>query len=140
MSVTLHEPALRRLLETPGGAVGRDITRRITNVAARAVENASGREVRMRTGALADSVQAEVRTDGIGLHGRVWSDLDYGYYLEAGTPPHTIRARNAFYLAGGRYAEPFHPDPLIREDLRVVDHPGFESKPWLTDALEEFDP
>lgn len=133
MSVTLYEPALRELLESPFGPVAADTVRRANNVRDRAQQNAQA-EFRTRTGNLVQSIGTfpvdtlegafamEVGTDG----------APYGLLLELGTEMHEIVAVNGPVLV----SEPGHPDPLWYPH-RAVTHPGFPPRPWLVPALRE---
>ena len=137
-AISLNEPALIGLLYGEAGPVGIDIQRRAEKVAVKARQNASGGMVARRTGALADSVTVSSRRIGPETGRVVGSNLPYARYLEEGAPQgQIIYAQNHRFLAGGRYADPQHSDPLIREDLTIVAWPGFPSYPWLSSALEE---
>lgn len=132
MTVTLFEPALFALLQSPTGPVAQDILRRAERVAQFSRENVQA-QFRSRTGNLlqsigvfpfetAEGLQAEVGTDG----------APYGRLLETGTPAHGISAVNAPVL----FSEPGHPDPLLKAQ-RTVSHPGMAPQPWLVPALRD---
>lgn len=128
MTVTLIESGLQRLLNSEAGPIGRDIIRRGEAVLQRAQENASGGVVESRSGQLAASLQLQIQPGPAAV---VSTPLPYGLYLEQGTPPHVIAARNARLLV----SEPSNPDPL-RQAQFSVNHPGFGPKRWLSSALE----
>lgn len=132
MSVTLHEPALQALLDSPFGPVSADCVRRAENVRDLAMQNAQA-QFRTRTGNLVDSIGLFPGEDGQGFNCEVGTDgAPYGLLLELGTHEHAIRAVNAPFLV----SEPGHPDPLWTYH-RAVMHPGFPPRPWLEPALRE---
>lgn len=56
----LNEPGLRRLLESPLGAVGQDLQRRAENVVTLATLRASGPVIGIRSGALHSGIRYEI--------------------------------------------------------------------------------
>lgn len=101
-------------------------------MAEQARRNASGELLRRRTGLLAESVRPIVRLDPLsdGVRVGVGSLAPYAGYLEHGTGPHPIVARNRRFLA----SRADNPDPLERP-RRGVNHPGNEPKHWLRAAV-----
>ena len=61
MTVTLNEVALKALLESENGPIGRDLRRRAENVTARAEQNASGPIIGIRTGNLHSGIRYEIQ-------------------------------------------------------------------------------
>lgn len=132
MSVTLYEPALRTLLDSPFGPVAADTIRRASNVRDYAQQNAQA-EFRTRTGNLVQSIDIFPDEDALGFHVEVGTDgAPYGLLLELGTAEHEIRAINSPFLV----SEAGHPDPLLNYH-RAVNHPGFPPRPWLMPALRQ---
>lgn len=120
MAARLNESAVRLLLDSPVGAVGRDLQRRAENVTRLATLRASiysgdGPTLGIRSGALHSSISYQIEADALGLratigtnamstwHGRPFSYPSYHDVAGEGTPP-----------IGGR-------------------------RPWLTGALRAFD-
>lgn len=90
-----HPDALRRLFTGPQGGIARDLARRAIKVQNQAKLNASGGQVpnannpegrgpNVDTGRLRSSITFEIREDALGLHARVGTNVEYGYYLETG--------------------------------------------------------
>lgn len=124
--VVFNESSLTRLLGSPEGPVARDLLRRAINVENQAKINATGRPgPNVQTGRLRSSITHDLRRDSIGLVARVGTNVSYGAYVELGTTPHRIVARNrrALFWRGAR-----HP-------VRAVNHPGTRPFPYLRPAL-----
>jgi hypothetical protein len=131
MSVTLFEPGLIELLESPTGQVTRYVTAQAEQVAEIARENVRT-QFATRSGKLFDSIGIfpEETVDGVAYE--VGTDgAPYGRVLEVGGEPHEIYAVNRRFL----FSEPDNPNPLVNRNMRVVTHPGPPAKPWLEPAL-----
>jgi phage gpG-like protein len=98
----------------------------------------SGQVLHARTGALRDSIAAEVTVDGAKILVRLFSrgDVRYAAIQEYGgrTPAHDIvpnKAKALAFLAGGR-----------RVFARIVHHPGstIPARPYLGPALAQMGP
>lgn len=138
MTVTLNQPAIDRLLHSPGGPVGQDLARRAMNVENEA-RTVIGGMFNIRTGNLLRSVKSEVRTGVNGLEATVYCDPDvapYAGFLEHGTHGHEINPRGAGYLLR---SEPDNPTPL-RTPQPSVYHPGNRPFGFLQEALAAFQP
>ena len=122
------EQELAALLESPEGAVARDLLRRGLNVESQAKLNASGGPPgpKVQTGRLRASITTQLDRDERGLVVRVGTNVEYARYVEEGTPPHRIQARRkkALHWKGAR-----HP-------VFAVNHPGTRARPYLRPALE----
>lgn len=135
--VRVRPLSIQRFVIAGSPSGGRPVSARGANAMAarmlqRARENCSGGIVRLRTGALASSLFPIVRRlPSGGMRVGVGSNLRYARYLEEGTPPHTIRARRVKYLRSA----PGHPDPLRAPGIVAVNHPGFEAKRILSEAV-----
>ena len=91
-----------------------------------------------RSGKLADSVVAFVEPDprrpNQGFRVVLGTTLEYGGFLERGTPGHFIFPRRFRYLK----SRPDHPpnrNPLENRVYGGVYHPGFAGKLWLRRSL-----
>jgi hypothetical protein len=73
------------------------------------------------TGKLRESIEHEVD----GMTARIGSNVSYALYVEEGTSPHIIRAKN-----GGALFWPGADHPVA-----VVHHPGTRAEPYLKPAL-----
>lgn len=132
MSVTLFEPGLIALLDSPAGPVGRYITRQGEAVAELARQNVRA-QFRTRTGNLEQSIGVFPAETPDGLEVEVGTEgAPYGLILEQGAEPHQILPVAAPVLV----SPPGHPDPLDAPRVRV-DHPGSAPRPWLRPALEQ---
>lgn len=97
MSVLLDEAALHNLTHSTFGLVGRDTARRTDRVLARAVENASGTRLDIRSGELVRLLRARVYGTPTGVVGVVatnalstWHGGPFSYpsYLDRYGGPH----------------------------------------------------
>jgi hypothetical protein len=132
VSVVLNEAALTTLLDSEFGAVGIDTARRSSNVYDAAYQKITSTYT-MRTGALINSLKANVARDAFGLRGRIYCDADiapHAVYLELGTVPHEITARNNDRLVSA----PDNPDPLLSDPV-TVNHPGNRGSHFLWESL-----
>lgn len=122
-----NEPALHNLLEGPQGEVATDLLRRTLNVESQAKLNASGGGTgpNVRSGRLRASITHQLARDGGGLVGRIGSNVEYARYVEEGTEPHRIEARNKRALHWPGAAHP----------VLAVNHPGTRARPYLRPAL-----
>jgi Bacteriophage HK97-gp10, putative tail-component len=122
----LNPVGLRDVLESPSGPVYRDLLRRAIRVESRAKLNASGRPgPNVDTGRLRASITHRLVVDANGLYAEVGSNVSYAAFVEYGTRPHRITARNrrALYWKGAEY-------PVF-----AVNHPGSKPYPFLRPAL-----
>jgi hypothetical protein len=132
VSVTLLEPGLIALLDSPAGPVARNITAKAEAVAELARQNVQA-QFRTRTGNLQQSIGVFPRETPDGLEAEVGTEgAPYGLVLELGSDPHLILPVAAPVLV----SPPGHPDPLDAPRVRV-DHPGSIGRPWLRPALEQ---
>lgn len=109
-----REQGFHLLLDTPHGAVGLDLERRLINCVNLAkvfatgaptelARNPEGRGPRVRTGRLRSSIAHEVEATPTGLVGRYGSNVPYAYYLETGlrngsTYPFLLPALSAVHV------------------------------------------
>jgi hypothetical protein len=112
-----------------GGQVHRHIGEIADRVVSRAVGNLNEHT---RTGALAQSIHKEENSDARGTFFDIGSNLPHSTFLEEGTQPHPIQARQVRLLRSA----PDHPDPL-RHPVPEVSHPGNQPMPFLRPALEQ---
>lgn len=98
--------------------------------AARAVVNRAKVLCPVDTGRLRASIRVERRSFlGLRLRWTVGSDVEYAAYVNDGTRPHKITAKNAKAL---RFR--WKGQTVI---VRSVQHPGTKAKPFLDRALRE---
>jgi hypothetical protein len=118
--VVWNEVALNDLLAGPNGAVVKDLARRGLNVETQAKLNCPVDGGRLRA-----SIRHEIDVDARGPVARIGSNVSYARYVEEGTPPHRIVARNkkALHWPGARH-------PVL-----AVNHPGTRARPYLRPAL-----
>ena len=132
MTVTLLEPGLIALLDSPASPVSRYVTLKAEAVAEVARQNVQA-NFRSRSGTLLASIGTFPSETPDGLEVEVGTDgAPYGRILEVGGEPHPIDAVNRRTL----FSEPDNPDPLVKRGLTTVIHPGPAAKPWLKPALE----
>lgn len=126
---------MAELLRGPTGPVVRHLVARATVVQAAAKAQAP-----RRTGCLQDSIVKRVEDTPMGALVRIVADTtpcsptrtSYAWWVEEGTPPHDIVARNAsalaFYWANG-------PDGPGTYFFRKIKHPGTKGVHFMRDAL-----
>ncbi len=122
----LNPAGLAQVLAGPNGPVYRDLLTRAIRVESRAKLNASGRPgPRVNTGRLRASITHRVFSSPTGAFAEVGTAVEYAAFVEYGTDPHTITARNkrALYWKGAA-----HP-------VYSVNHPGNRPYPFLRPAL-----
>jgi phage gpG-like protein len=122
----LNPAGLAEVLASPAGPVYKDLLVRAIRVESRAKLNASGRPgPRVNTGRLRASITHRVFSSPSGAFAEVGTNVEYAAFVEYGTGPHTITARNkqALYWKGAA-----HP-------VRSVQHPGNRPYPFLRPAL-----
>lgn len=118
-NLRLNDGVLDRMLNSPGGEVGRYLNR----VGVKILVGAQAM-VGIRTGNLRRSLHMRHSRDGRGQYVKVGSDLDYAYVHHEGARPHQIRAttgRMLRFRSGGRMVH-----------VRSVNHPGFRGRKYLT--------
>lgn len=74
------------------------------------------------TGNLKNQIDVKIEPSGEAIISMPY----YGYYVEFGTPPHTIRAKNKKYLY---WEGADHP-------IKEVHHPGTRPQPFIRNALQ----
>jgi len=123
-NVIFYEPVIDRLLDQPGGAVGRYMRARGLRVLAGAK-----RQVGVKTGALRASLHMRHMRDPKGQYVTIGSSLPYARMHHEGTRPHLIR--------------PTTPTGVLRFVTRgqlvithLVQHPGTRPNRYLTDNLK----
>lgn len=83
-----NQAAWRRLVESPEGAVAKDLLKRGARVQARARKNLGGGQSgpkRVRTGLLRVSIGVQLRLKSTGRSVRIGTDLYYSYWVHEGT-------------------------------------------------------
>lgn len=80
MAIRFYEAALRQLLASPTGPVGRDLARRATRV-----QNQAKALCPVDTGRLRSSITYALGADGRGPFADVGTNVTYGIFVELGT-------------------------------------------------------
>ena len=122
----LNPAGVAEVLAGPNGPVYRDLLVRAIRVESRAKILASGRPgPKVQSGRLRASITHRLLSSPEGAFAEVGTNVEYAGFVEYGTGPHTIRARNrqALYWKGAD-----HP-------VRSVRHPGNRPYPFLRPAL-----
>lgn len=102
MTVVLNEPAIRLLLESEAGPVGRDLRRRAEQVTALASTNASGDLIGIQSGDLHSGIRYEVRQGSGGLEAVIRTDAEHrgfaypAWHDQNGRPWLTSALRDGF--------------------------------------------
>lgn len=120
--VTFYEPAIRTLLKSPEGAVGRYLRRK-----GKLIEAAAKRQVGVRTGALRSSIHMRHGRDVRGQYVMVGSKLPYAKMHHEGTQPHMIFPNKASILRFTKRGQVIY--------AHAVAHPGTRANKYLTDNL-----
>ncbi|MGI5171873.1 hypothetical protein ACQEU3_46780 [Spirillospora sp. CA-253888] len=132
-----NNPELHRLLNSPDGAVARDLARRgvIGAQAAKRLCPTSPRGSGDRgSGYLRSSIGWDVGKDARGLYvdvkatARTPDGKSYGLFVEYGTAPHVIESKGDYPLRNRKTGQVFG---------RRVQHPGTAPQPFLRPALQE---
>lgn len=118
--VDLNHAAIRDLLGSPDGPVGRVLSEAAVKVTAGAK-----RRCPVRTGRLRGSIDWDLDTAG-GLHADIGTDVSYALAVEFPTKPHVIRSHGNYPLRSG--------DKTFG---RVVHHPGTRGQSFLRSALDD---
>lgn len=113
-----NDGALRLLLASPVGAVGKDLARRAIRVTNKAKQLCP-----KDTGRLSQSITWKITVSGLGLDAIVGTNVEYAVYVHEGTRPHVIEGKPWLYWKGAA-----HP-------VRRVNHPGTRAHRFLVDAL-----
>ena len=122
----LNPAGVAEVLAGPEGPVYRDLLARAIRVESRAKLLASGRPgPRVQTGRLRGSITHRLFSSPQGAFAEVGTNVEYAAFVEFGTPPHVITARNARALYWKGAAHP----------VRSVRHPGNRPYPFLRPAL-----
>ena len=121
--VIFRDPVIDRLLDQPGGAVGRYLRRK-----GKLITAAAKRQVGVQTGALRASIHMRHMRDPRGQYVKIGSPLPYARMHHEGTRPHLIR--------------PTTPGGVLRFQTKgqivhahLVRHPGTSANRYLTDNL-----
>lgn len=120
--VTFYEPAIRKLLKSPDGAVGRYLRRK-----GKLIQAAAKRQVGVRTGALRSSIHMRHGRDVRGQYVMVGSKLPYAKMHHEGTQPHMIFPTRASILKFTKRGQVIY--------AHAVAHPGTKANKYLTDNL-----
>jgi hypothetical protein len=120
--VIFYEDKMFKLLESPRGAVGKDLARR-----GRLVRAAAKKQVGVRTGALRSSIHMRHLADSMGQYVQIGSDLNYALMHHNGTKPYLILPNRSPVLAFEKRGK------LIL--AHSVNHPGTKANKYLTDNL-----
>ena len=121
--VNFFEPALRKLLKSPDGAVGKHLRKK-----GKLVELAAKRQVGVRTGALRSSIHMRHGRDVRGQYVMVGSKLPYAKMHHEGTRPHMIFPNKASILRFTKRGQVIY--------AHAVAHPGTRANKYLTDNLK----
>ena len=121
--VNFFEPALRKLLKSPDGAVGKHLRKK-----GKLVELAAKRQVGVRTGALRSSIHMRHGRDVRGQYVMVGLKLPYAKMHHEGTRPHMIFPNKASILRFSKRGQVIY--------AHAVAHPGTRANKYLTDNLK----
>jgi HK97 gp10 family phage protein len=88
------------------------------------VKAAAVANIQSQSGALASSLKVSTRVQGGLVTAKLRSKLFYARFVEYGTRPHSIAARNRKSLSLGGFF------------LNSVDHPGARPRPFMRPALD----
>jgi hypothetical protein len=133
VTITLDEDAIRTLLTSPEGDVGRAVTEVVERTAALARANAGG-------GALAASIKTQYRSTRTGFKGWVYTDLDYGLYVHEGTGIYgpkgaPIRPKKGKYLVFTPKGGPARPGRNASGKVFARQVKGMRPRRYLLEAL-----
>ena len=103
-----NEGALRLLLASPAGGVGRDLARRAIRV-----QNKAKQLCPKDTGRLAQSITWKMTVSGLGLDAVVGTNVEYAVYVHEGTRPHVINGNPWLYWKGAAH-------PVLGPRLREI--------------------
>jgi hypothetical protein len=120
MRVDLHEPAIRALLNDPGGPVGRELA-----TLAQRVTQGAKRRCPARTGRLRSSIGWDLSTSPLAAD--IGTDVSYALFVEYPTRPHVIRSHGDWPLR----------DKKGNVFGREVRHPGTAGQSFLRAALDD---
>lgn len=120
--IEMDQIAIRRMLRSPTGAVGRRMILRGQAVAKRAKELAPEG---MRKG-----ISSDYTGNILGTTVVIRSTHPATVFVNEGTRPHIIRSKGSWPLRNVSSGQVFGP---------VVHHPGTKANPFLTRAMEEVD-
>lgn len=122
MKVIFYEPAMRTMLKSPDGSVGRYLRKK-----GKLIELAAKRQVGVRTGALRSSIHMRHGRDVRGQYVMVGSKLPYAKMHHEGTKPHMIFPTRASMLRFVKRGQVIY--------AHAVAHPGTKANKYLTDNL-----
>lgn len=121
--VIFYEPAIRKLLKSPDGSVGRYLRKK-----GKLIEAAAKRQVGIRSGALRSSIHMRHGRDVRGQYVMVGSKLPYAKMHHEGTKPHMIFPTKASMLRFVKRGQVIY--------AHAVAHPGTKANKYLTDNLK----
>ena len=122
------EKALRRRLDRLAGVVDSKV-RFCVNRSALNIQRIAKRRLTVQKSVDTGRLRSSIRIDFLqnGLAADIATDVEYADFVEFGTKPHTIEAKNkqALFWKGAE-----HP-------VKSVEHPGSPPKPFMFPAWEE---
>lgn len=124
---TLHVKggrALAQFLDQLAPKIQRNVMRGALRAGANVIAPAVRSGIRPQDGVLAASVKVRTGGRGAEVTARVYTRVFYARFVEYGTKPHTITAKNRGGLSVGG---------LI---LRSVEHPGAQPRPYFRPAFD----
>lgn len=130
MRVDLNDAAIRELLNSETGPVGRDLVvkaQRVTQYAKRLCSVSPSGSGDHSSGHLRSSIDWDLGRDEEGLHADIGTTVDYALYVEFGTKPHIIESHGPYPLRNRKTGQVFG---------RRVRHPGTTAQPFLRPALD----
>lgn len=130
MRVDLNDAAIRELLNSETGPVGRDLVvkaQRVTQDAKRRCPVSPSGSGDHSSGHLRSSIDWDLSRDEEGLHADIGTTVDYALYVEFGTKPHIIESHGPYPLRNRKTGQVFG---------RRVRHPGTTAQPFLRPALD----
>jgi hypothetical protein len=131
MRVDLNEAAIRDLLDSESGPVGRMLATKaqvVTQGAKRRCPVSPSGSGDHPSGWLRSSIGWDLGRDGEGLHADIGTDVDYALDVEFSTKPHIITSHGDYPLRNRKTGQVFG---------RVVHHPGTTAQPFLRPALDD---
>jgi hypothetical protein len=121
ITVKMNTVAIRNMLRSPTGPVGRRIA-----VKGKEIERLATEKARKHN--MQNWVHSTPLPTVLGTSWLVYCDHPASLFVLKGTRPHVIRSHGSWPLRNRKTGEVFGP---------VVHHPGFAGDPFLTRAMEE---
>lgn len=131
MRVDLNDAAIRELLDSPDGPVGRMLVTKaqiVTQGAKRRCPVSPSGSEHHPSGWLRSSIGWDLGRDTEGLHADVGTDVDHALDVEFSTKPHIIESHGDYPLRNRKTGQVF--------GKRVM-HPGTKAQPFLRPALDD---